>query len=183
MAQMAIVFAAAAAAKMVGSILEGQAAGAAHDANSRIAEQNRDIALNQAASRELSSRRRSAFALGGHFAGIAESGVDPGFGSATNSLRTSAARAELDALNIRHEGAMHAFGFERERVMERAAGKQSRRMGHVNAVLQGVSSAASFFSGGTSPQYQNVPQMTTRPSTMPSYGGSGEDSINDRWGW
>lgn len=133
--------AASAAAGIAGSIIEGQAQGAAHDANSRIAEQNRDIAHAQGYAREDQVRRRAAMILGAQYASTAQSGVDPNSGSAALALKQSATNAELDALTTRYEGLIQGFGYQRESVMERDAAKRSRKMGHVNALLSSVGGA------------------------------------------
>ena len=139
------------AATAAGSIAQGNAAAAAANANATVSAQNRDIALQQAGAREDAQRRRAHYALGSQAAAIAESGVDPGSGSAARAIAESATNAELDALNVRYEGLMQARGYDTQAMFERARAKQARNAGYygaVTSILGGASKAYGMSSGG-----------------------------------
>lgn len=164
----------AAGSQAIGQIVGGYASGAAADTNARIADQNKDAAIQQGAAREVAQRRSAARFLGEQTTAIAESGVDPGSGSPLRVQQESETRAELDALNIRYEALMQATGYRRESEMERRRAKQARRGGYMAAVTTVLGTAARGYgmdapksSGGPPPSY---------------YGGSGMDSVGDRWG-
>lgn len=159
----------AAGTQAVGSIVQGNAQSAAAKANARIADQNRDIALQQAGAREDQVRRQSLGVLGAQYAGIAESGVDPGSGSAARALAQSATNAEYDALVTRYEGRMQALGFEREASLERARGRNARNAGYLNAATSILAGAAQAYGMRT----QAPPGSSTT---------FGIDNLNDRWG-
>lgn len=174
MAWMAI---AAAAAAATSAVVEGQAQGAQHDANSRLAEQARDVARQQGIAREDAQRRQARYALGSQTAALAESGVDPGSGSAARAVEESSANAELDALNIRYNAMMQAHGYETERMLERNAAKRSRRMGYFNAV------GSAFGAGKSAGAFDTKPTSSAIGSMSGGYGqGYGIDNLNDRWG-
>lgn len=165
---------AAVAAQAVGKVIEGNAQNNAAKANAGIADENARIAQQQAGSREDQQRRQSRYTLGAQAAATAEAGVDAGSGSAARSIGESAANAELDALNIRYEGLMHAHGFAREAALERARGKQARNAGYLGAatsILSGASQAYGMKVGGGSASGGGG-----------YYGGSGMDNVGDRWG-
>lgn len=122
------------ATKAVGSIVQGNAASAASKANAKIADQNATIVGQQASAREDQQRRRSAMELGRQAAAFAQSGVDPTSGSAMRVAADSAAQAELDALNLRYEGQMQAFGYTREAAIERQRARYARNAGYFGAV-------------------------------------------------
>lgn len=144
MAEMAVKMATAA----VGSIIQGNAAKAAADANAKIADQNRRAAFDQSSAREDAFRRKARYALGEQAAAIAESGVDPGSGSALRVATESATNAELDAMNIRYEGLMQGFGFERQASIERQRGKHAQRMGYLGAASPLFGEAADSYLKG-----------------------------------
>lgn len=145
---------ASAAVGAVGSIVSGNAQAAGYDARSTADQYEADrlreqatIAYQQAGSREDMQRRRAREILGGQRAAFAQSGVDPGSGSAALVQEQSADDAELDALTIRYEGSLAArgYGAQAEQAdysarVNRMQGKTARRAGYVGAlanVLQG----------------------------------------------
>lgn len=164
----------ATATKAVGSIVQGNAASAASKANARIAEQNAGIAMQQAGAREDQQRRGAAMELGRQAAAFSQSGVDPTSGSAMRVAADSAAQAELDALNLRYEGQMQAFGYTREAALERQRARYARNAGYF--------AAASSILGGAAQGYGMRPMGGGGGSGAPAYGGSGMDNVADRWG-
>ena len=129
------VFVATAAVSAVSAVAQGAAQKSAHNANARIAEQNRTMAIQQAAAQELQQRRGARYALGRQAAAQAESGIDTTTGSAARVTDESATSAELDAQNIRYRGIVQGFASEREAAMEKAAGRQAMRSAYTSAAL------------------------------------------------
>jgi hypothetical protein len=129
---MAEVLIAAAAAKTVGAIVEGNAqqaaqreAAAAHDYNAAVAAQNAEQAYQLADAQEALQRRKARMALGEQAAQIAESGVTYS-GSALQVAKQSATNAELDSLLILHHGDVRAKGYLEQAASEHYAGDVSR---------------------------------------------------------
>jgi len=144
---MAWVMVASAAVTAAGAIVQGHAAKNASSANARIAEQNRDIAIQQSAAQEQQQRRGARYALGRQAAAQAESGIDATTGSAARVSAESATDAELDAMNIRYRGMMQGFGHETEAAMQRASGKQALRSGYFTAATAIAGAAAKSYAG------------------------------------
>lgn len=160
----------------VGALVEGRQQ--ANDLRNRaeleqyqadIAKTNMEVSGRQYSAREEALRRQARQALGAQRAAIAESGT--GFGGSNQALiGQSTANAELDALNIRYQGALERAGFKGEISMReynksalRGAAKQAMRMRWFNA-------ASAFFGG------QSVgSSATTAPTT--SSGAYGQGSL------
>lgn len=128
------------AADTVGQIQSGNAAEAAGNANAKIALQNAKMAREQAAFDERRLRADAKQTIGSAKANYGSAGVTRS-GSALAVLESSAATAELDALNIRNQGEAAARSYENEAVMARFEGKQGKRAAHLGA-------ASSILKGG-----------------------------------
>ncbi|HEY2968760.1 MAG TPA: hypothetical protein VGK75_10390 [Casimicrobiaceae bacterium] len=142
---------AAAAFKTVGALVEGNAqqaayreAGAAHDYNAKVAEQNAEQAYKLADAQEALQRRKARVALGEQAAQIAESGVTYS-GSALQVAKQSAANAELDSLYIQYQGDARARGYQAQAVAEkygadvsRANARSARTAMYINAIRPGL---------------------------------------------
>ena len=158
---------ATAAVTAASAIAGGDAQRRAANTNADIAEQNRKLAAEQGFAREDAFRRQARMRLGSQAAAIAESGVDPGSGSALLVAAQSATNAELDALNIRYEGLTQATGYAREAVAERRRGLNATQGSYYSAAAS-ILDAASRAGG-------------VRPTTSP--GGYGSiDPAGDTWG-
>lgn len=98
----------------------------------------------QAAFTERQSRRQSALAIGKQVATGAASGVDITSGSPLFMELDSVRQAELEALNIRHQGALGAASKRFEARMAKAQ--------IPGIIIGGISKAAGGFAGSTSGQ-------------------------------
>lgn len=110
----------------VGQIRQGNAAANAANYNASMAEQNAAQVEAQAAEEERRSRLNAKKELGSARANYGASGVQID-GSALDVLQESAANAELDALTIKHSGAVKAQMFRNEAALSRYEGKEQKR--------------------------------------------------------
>ena len=95
------------------------------DRNAQISELNRQSALASANANEEAQRRKARAALGDQRGALAQAGIGLD-GSAADVYEQSAENAELDALNIRYQGALQANGFLNEANGYRDAAEQHR---------------------------------------------------------
>jgi hypothetical protein len=109
---------ASAAMSAAGAVAQGNAQqrsfrqqAASEDFNAEVAKRNAQTAWNVAGGQEELIRRRGRLALGREAAATAQSGIDPGSGSALLLAHQSESNAELDALLVRHRGALQAMGY------------------------------------------------------------------------
>lgn len=132
-----------------------------------MAKANRDISARQYSAREEALRRSARQALGAQRAAIAESGT--GFGGSNLAIqKQSTANAELDALNLRYQGALERVGFDAE-ISTRLYNKSALRKGASQAMRLRWFNAASAFFGG-----QGVgTNVNTAPTTAPGAYGQG----------
>lgn len=138
----------AAGVKAVGSLVTGFGQAAAEENNAAIAEQNRKIAINQAAADESKVRRQVGKQQGQLRADIGSSGFDSGAGFG-DILADSAIEGELEALTVRHQGQLKVRGF----AIERDQAKHAAKLHKVGAVL----GAGTSLLGGAS-EYQQIKQ-------------------------
>lgn len=124
---------AAMAVQAIGSIYQGQAAGAQADAAASLAEQNARTARQQTAVREDLIRRENRRQLGEQRAAAAQSGFDPTSGSLAMLQGESAGALEYDALVARYQGTLQSLSLENDASGLRAQGKAARRTGYLNA--------------------------------------------------
>jgi len=130
----------AAAAAMVGGgavsaygqMYQGQAAAAAGEYNAQLAERNAEDSLVQAKEEERRHRMISRNQLGDMRANIGASGVQVE-GSVLEMLEDSAANAELDSLNIRHQGQSRAVQFRNEARLARFGGQTAQQGAYFGA--------------------------------------------------
>jgi len=132
--------------------------------NAQIATDNAARARLDASRAEEAQRVQSRKAMGRAWAASAQSGAagsGPGQGS-FGALNTQSGKdAELDALNIRYDGEMEAFGDLTQAAQfraERKAAKQRARGGLISGVL---GSASAALSGSADYRSQNSMRPTT----------------------
>lgn len=133
-----------------GQIYAGNAAGAAADYNAQVARQKAEQTRQAAAEEERRARIQGRKAIGRQRAAFGASGIALG-GSALDVLSETASNAELDALTIRHGGAVKAQGFENEATLDEFKGSVARTQGYLGAsatILKSVGSAASSAGAG-----------------------------------
>lgn len=120
------------------TIQQGRAAQAAGEFNARVSEAEAKVAREQAARDEEALRRESTSLLGKQRAAIAEAGLSSG-GTTGLLADQSAVLAELDALNIRYQGATRGTGLLSQAAASRFGGAQSRKAAGLLAGAQLVS--------------------------------------------
>lgn len=159
-----IVGAVAAAGTAAAAIGKGQQEAKTADFNARAAEQNAALALQAAQVREQQQRFADRRVLARIKAATGASGIQL-VGSPLEVLEESAAQAELDALLIRHEGAIEARGFKIEAAIQRQRGKEAKRAGIIKAGTTLLTAAASLgqqIPGGTPSARPGLPQAAVR---------------------
>lgn len=128
-------------ASVAAPIHQGQTDYAAGNYNAQVAEQNAIQSEQQAAEEERRFRIQSKKQLGDMRASYGASGVSME-GSPSDILGESAATAELDALTIKHQGAVKAQAYKQEAVLQRFYAKQGRLAGYLGAAGVVASKAA-----------------------------------------
>lgn len=122
--------------------------------NAKVAETNAAVARQTASAREEAQRRQARQILGEQRAALGQAGIGLS-GSASDVYQSSAARAELDALNIRYEGEREATGLlaqaEQSKYEAKANlmnAKSARSGARLSAAAGLLSSAASAYGKG-----------------------------------
>lgn len=143
------IYAAAAAATVVGTVVTANNQAANARTASQLDEYNAAVADNQAAAaRQAAGAKEDAFRanatqlLAKQRAAATQSGFDSSTGSMALSLQQSADSTELDALMIRHQGEMEAHGYSSQAVIDRYRAS-AQRANASNAISSGYVNAAS----------------------------------------
>jgi len=136
---------ASAATKFVGSIAQGQIAGAEADAAANGAAANARATRQQSAANEDTQRRLKAVRLGQQRAAAAQSGFDPSSGSLLELQGKSAGQLELDVLTQRYENDLRALSFDNEQTSLLSRAKSSRRTGWMSAFGSLSEAAGTYF--------------------------------------
>lgn len=116
----------------LGSLASASAQSNAAKYNAQLAGQNAVLATQTAAENERRQRVANTKALGQMRAGYAASGVTLD-GSPSDVLDESASNAELDALSIRHGGAVAAMGYENTARLDRYRASSAMTGGYFGA--------------------------------------------------
>lgn len=152
--------AAAAAARGLGVYSSGRqqeaqytAQARANDYNAAILRQRAESTLEAYGSREDSKRRENRTALGRAAAQAAESGTGLS-GSNLDVIEQNTRLQELDALNIRYEGAMQAHGLQAQANLENWQGDVNRSYRNQQRSLTWLNTAGSIL-GSASSAYGN----------------------------
>lgn len=123
-----------------GGLLSAAGSIAAGQANSNLAKYNAQVSELMAADalkrgKEAESRHRADVRglIGSQRAGYAGQGIDANDGSALDVQADTAAQGELDALQIRHNAAMEAWGHRAQASESRYRGKIARVQGFTGA--------------------------------------------------
>lgn len=117
----------------INSFQQGSAMRAASDYNSRLASYQSDLATQQSAIDETRQRRLGYKSLSSMRAGYGAAGVTIE-GSPLDVIENSAAEAEMDALLVRHQGQLRAWGYQAQSELDKFQGKQAQRAGFMNGV-------------------------------------------------
>lgn len=115
----------------LGTIKQGQAAGASAKYNANVAEQNAQITEQQGKAQEEAAQRESRLRYGSNIAGASASGV--GVGSFGDVLKDNAMQDELDLLTIRQNTNLRKQGFMQDAALTRAEGKSARQASYIGA--------------------------------------------------
>ncbi|MGE4334965.1 MAG: hypothetical protein AB7E55_03195 [Pigmentiphaga sp.] len=153
------------AMQAAGSIMQGNAQAAAYDQQAQAADRNARMAdlqarqaLDAGTQNELSQRRSAGQQQAQVRAAVAESGFDPGSGSALAIQVQSARDLEMDALQTRYESLLQGYGHEQQGVMDRytartlrQSGRRAQEAGWIGAATSALTGAAKAYGpGGTS---------------------------------
>lgn len=134
----------------IGTLREGAIAEQVGEFNAKTAENNAILSTQVATEEERRLRVQAKKDIGDARAQIGASGIQLE-GSPLDVLQKSASDAELDALTIRHGGAIRAQQFRSQAGLERAQGKNARVASYLSAsanLLKGAGSAAAAGGGG-----------------------------------
>lgn len=137
-----IAMAAAAAISAISAIKQGQAAKAAAKYNAQIAEQNADLARQEAADQAVQQRRENYLRLGAIRAAQGHSGGTGDSGSVLDVLGDAAAQGELERQDIVYRGELKARGFTNTATLEEFSGRNAQTAGYLkagSALLSGAS--------------------------------------------
>lgn len=152
----------------VGSYQQGKAQAAAYNYNAKVAEENRKIAMNNAAMERqlgLEEARRQRIstlqAIGKQEVALAANGVDVGYGTSLDLIEDTAMLGELDALTIEYNSEkkarnyeIEAMNFANEANLAQFSARNARTAGNIAAISGGlktvgqIGSAALSLGGG-----------------------------------
>ena len=124
---------------------------AVNEQNAKLAQVSADIARQGAMIEEDKSGKQFEQLLGTQRAVMAANGLDGGSGTNSMVLQDTAREGAEEATWIRHQGMMKKWGFQNEQYqhlrdadMNRAAGKNARKAGKMNAFGTLLSTAANM---------------------------------------
>lgn len=149
----------------IGSIMGANQQAAGYRQQADAAERNAqlsDIQARQAydagTQNELAQRRSASQQQADVRAAVAESGVDPGSGSALLIQQQSARDMEMDALTTRYEALLQGSAYEQQAAQDRytastlrQSAKGARRAGYLGAATSILTSAAGYGLGRWAP--------------------------------
>ena len=124
-----------------GSVIQGQTADAAANANAAALGQQANVAAAQGYTDEQTQRRGARQVLGTQAASAAQAGGGTG-GTTARVIEQSGINAELDALNIRYGGLQKASGLMAQAKAEKYGGRAASTQGYFMAganLLKGYS--------------------------------------------
>lgn len=144
---------AATAIQVIGALQGGSQQQAQQEAAARASEYNAAVARQRADSttaaygqREQQQRRAASLQAGQRSAAMAQSGMGTG-GSNADLERQSSIMSELDALNIRYEGATRARGLLAQSEMDTYSAASSRMAGSMAKQGSYLAAAGKLMSG------------------------------------
>lgn len=147
----------------VGSYQQGKAQQAAYNYQAQVAEQNRQIALNNAAMERQSGleearRQRIATlqAVGKQQVSLAANGVDVGYGTSLDIIEDTSMLGELDALMIEYDSEKKARNYEieannfaNETNLANFSSRNARTAGNINAAAGGLKTVGTLVNSFT----------------------------------
>ena len=129
--------------KMIGAVVQGEAAAGAAEYNAAIARQNAAAAVQQGQAASESQARDAARKIGAMVAGYGASGVS-GSTSASDVLADSVRMATLDNLTTKYNYKLRELGFLNEASLQDSNATNSRTAGVLNALGAGMSGYADY---------------------------------------
>src|ERR1019366_7879667 len=129
MSFVAVAVGASTALGAIGAATKGASQQQADQYNANVKMQQAQQAEAQATEEARISRVQSGQMIGQEKANYGASGVSGASGSVHDVLSSSAANAEMDALNIQHKGDMQAWALETGASQDRAAGDNAQQAG------------------------------------------------------
>lgn len=161
----AIAAAAAAGVEAIGQIQQSRAAAASAGYNAKVAQNNAQIATQNAAFAGGEGEQQAGVeglktkaTYGGTLARQGASGIDIKSPSFQNVLTSEAELGKVNAMNIRSNAARQAYGYQTQATsdlaqaqLDRAQQKYAKRAGYINAastIIGGASRAAMFANPG-----------------------------------
>ena len=140
----AVIAAAGAGIGAVGSIYQGQAAGAAADYNAAIMAQNAKAARDQARADAEDKAREAHRYLGSLHAAFGASGLSME-GSALDVYEDQSREAALAVHRVLYSGDLRAAGLEAGASLEKMKADTSRTAGYIGAASQVAGGAATYY--------------------------------------
>lgn len=147
-AALPFIMAAGAVISAIGAIQQGQATKAAADFNSKVNEQNAQIARQNANDQAAQAERERYLRLGAIKAAAGASGGSSGTGSVLDVLADTAAQGELEIQQIRYRGELAARGYTNTATLDTYSGETAQRTSYFKAgseLLSGGSKAYSAY--------------------------------------
>jgi hypothetical protein len=148
--------------------------------NQRVADYKAKDAIERGKEDEVQYRKQVKRVIGAQRAALGASGIEIGSGSALDLQTDAAAIGEADALTIRQNARMEAFGYKMEGLGIASQGKinQAALGGQLAAtrgatILTGIAGAAEM--GFSSGMFSSAPKLT---ATTPG-GGGGNSKFTD----
>jgi uncharacterized protein involved in type VI secretion and phage assembly len=138
---------AATALSVVGTLVSARAQSKAAEFNARVAADNADLARQASNREEERQRRESARKMSALAARAGKSGVTMS-GSLLEVVEESARNAELDALNIRMEGAQREYNFLTQSSLATAEAKNAKTSGYISAAGALTGGAYNYWKAG-----------------------------------
>lgn len=129
------------------AIRQGQAAKAASKFNAAVADQNAQIARQEAQDLAMQQSRENYLRLGAIRAAQGKSGGAAGEGSVLDIIGDAASQGELQRQYILRSGELKARGFQSTAMLDRAQGKNAQTAGYLaagSALLAGGSEYATL---------------------------------------
>jgi hypothetical protein len=146
MAEAAVLMVGGSLVSAYGQMQQGYAAKSAAEFNANIAKKNAELVRKQAAEEERKLRYQAKKHFGDMRASMGASGIQLD-GSALDVLQESVSLAQQDALAVRHQGELKAWGFEQEARLQKYQGEaavQGAQFGAAASILSGTGQAYTY---------------------------------------
>ncbi len=161
----------------VGSLIQGQAQGAALDRAAQIQRQNAQLDIQTGEANAEISAINSNKKIGSITAGYGASGVATDSGSALAVLAASTSNAELDRQNIIHGAKVRAINYENQAAMDAVGAKSAVQGSYLNAFASLLGGGSKLWgqSAGVEPGQYSASQHGTDDGSLGASGGNMPD--------